>query len=521
MLSSKDMVSAVAVSRGASYLTIQTVVTTVAQVLAFAVLARIITPAEVGILAVLTLITNLTQAVNGAVFQQAAMKYVGEYAGADESLAAGVFQQTFQVSIIISVPIAGLIFLDSGLLARWLLGAAYQAELFRVLAVDVLVFAGALPVALGVLLGAKRFKEAAAIGTGGAVLRQCLIILLILLLKNFIGLVYGWVLSDFTLFAAYGVYGVRVLGRPKNPFPLRKLLSFSWPLGVGNAVSFAYGWFDRAILIVFVPLASLGVYNAALMAYGILLGISGAFGNALLPIYSNMFGRGVLESCRRATRLASRYVSLVMVPLGFGLLATAEPALTLFVGKAYVGGAVPLAIFSLAFALTAFGLALGPVLTALAKTREVLLIIVASTVIALACAYVLMPFLGIVGASVARGIATVASTALTILVLKRIGVMSVDVEMAWKTLVAGVVMAGVLIAVQMVVYSRILLPAYVLLGAIVYVILLRVLNAVRDHDIELIERYLGARLGFVGRLLGVILINRVAVPKPVDPPSSN
>ena len=105
--------------------------------------------------------------------------------------------------------------------------------------------------------------------------------------------------------------------------------------------------------------------------------------------------------------------------------------------------------------------------------------------------------------------------------LIRMQAMSVDVEMAWKTLVASVAMALVLIAVQMAVYSRILLPAYVLLGAIVYVILLRVLKAIRDHDIELIERYLGARFGFVGRLLGVILITRVAVPKSVDQPSSN
>ena len=66
-------------------------------------MARIITPAEVGILAVLSLTTSLSQAINGGAFQSAAIKYVGEYAGADDDLAAGVFYQTLQVSIIISV----------------------------------------------------------------------------------------------------------------------------------------------------------------------------------------------------------------------------------------------------------------------------------------------------------------------------------------------------------------------------------------------------------------------------------
>jgi len=436
------------------------------------------------------------------------MKYVGEYAGANDALALGVFYQTLRVSMIIVVPIAGFIFLASGLLAKSLLGSVSQAGLFRVLAVDVLASGGAMPVAIGVLLGAKRFKEAAAIGTVGTILRQCLIILLILLLRNFIGLVYGWVLSDFSMLAAYGMFAVRVLGRVKSSFSVRKLLNFSWPLGVGNFLGFVYSWFDRAILIVFVPLAALGVYSAALTAYGVLAAITTAFGNVLLPVYSNIGGRGSLEGCRRATRLASRYLSLVMVPLAFGLLATAKPALTLFVGAAYLGGAFPLMIFCLALALSAFSFALSPMLTALAKTREILLITVASTVIALVCAYALLPYLGIVGASVARGVATVGSAGMTVFVLKRMRAMSIDIEMTWKSLAAGTVMAAAVIIIQMIRYSKILLPAYVLLGAIVYLVLLRGLNAIRDHDIELIERYLGARLAFVGRLLGVILITR-------------
>jgi hypothetical protein len=67
-------------------------------------------------------------------------------------------------------------------------------------------------------------------------------------------------------------------------------------------------------------------------------------------------------------------------------------------------------------------------------------------------------------------------------------------------------MAAVLAFAQMLIYSRILLPAYMVLGAVVYLILLRMLKAVRRHDVELIERYLGPRLGFASRLLGTILV---------------
>ena len=309
------------------------------------------------------------------------------------------------------------------------------------------------------------------------------------------------------MFAAYCLYTVRMLGPTRNSFPIRKLVSFTWPLSIGNLVGFAYGWFDRAILIAFVPLASLGIYNAVLYAFGALVILSASFGNVLLPFYSRL-SSGSREDCRKATWAASRYVSLVIVPLAFGLFATAKPALTLFVGEAYVGGVVPLMVLSLPFALTAFSLAMSPMLTAFAKTRAVMWITVSSLALALVSAYILLPFMGIIAASVARGVATFVSLGLTIFVLRRIGVMSVDAEMTWKTLVAGAGMAGALVATQMVIYSALLLPFYVLLGAVVYLFLLRFLKAVRKHDIELIEKYLGSRLAFVAKSLSVILLGR-------------
>jgi len=504
--SSGNLTSAVAVSRGASYLTIQTIITSVAQALAFAILARLITPTEVGILAILSLIIALAQSLNGGAFSQAATTFIGELASDSREAASAVFYQSLRVTLLFSIPISIFVFVAAPSIASLLLGSVAQAGLFRVLAVDLLVFSGALPVAIGTLLGMKRFKEAATIGSAGIILRQCLVVLLIIFMRNLVGLVIGWILSDLAMFVAYAVFIIHVLGLPKKSFSLRKLISFSWPLSIGNVVNFAYSWFDRAILIAFVPLAALGVYNAALTAFGVLSGITGSVNNALLPAYSNIHWRGGLESCRRATWLASRYASLAIVPLSFGLLATAKIALTTFVGQAYVGGADSLAILSLFFALTAFGSVLGTMLVALSETRMVMWITVASVLLAVASAYVLLPLMGITGASVARGLVMVASLVLTIIVLKKKNAVSIDLETLWKTLVAGGLMAGVLVLVQMMFYSSYLLPAYMVLGLIVYLVTLRFLKAVREHDIELIHKYLGTRLGFVSKLLAAILI---------------
>jgi len=497
--------SAVEVSRGASYLTIQLLITSAAQALTFAILARIITPSEIGILAVLSLVTALSAAINGTAFQQASSKFIGELATRGKKIPLGVFYQAFRISMMLAVPLAVFIFLGAPFLASELLGQVAQAQLFRILAVDVLVYSGALPVAIGALLGFKRFKAAATIGSAGSILRQCLIILLILALSNFVGLVIAWVVSDFALVAAYTLYILRSIGVPKVGFSSRRMLSYSWPLTIGNVVNFGYTSFDRAILVVFVPLASLGVYYAAITAFGVLLSISGAMNNALLPTFSDIGGRGDLESCRRATWLVSRYVSLTMIPLGFGLLATAKPAITLFVGQAYVEGVGPLMVLCGVFALTALGSSLGPMLLALSHTRSVMLITAASVLAGLASAYVLLPILGILGASIARGFALVGSTVLTIVVLRRRKAVRIDFEAAWKSGLAGGVMVGVLVLTQMVIYSKFLLPAYVLLGTFIYLIALRQLKAIREDDLNLIRRYLGPKFGFAATVLNAIL----------------
>lgn len=503
---SANLASAVAVSRGASYLTIQTLITSVAQALSFAILARIITPAEVGILAVLSLIIALSQAINGGAFQQASTKFIGELGPGSKEAASAVFYQSLRVTLTLSVPIATCVFVGAPVLASALLSSAAEAGLFRFLAVDILVYSGVLSVAIGTIFGMNRFKAAAIIGSAGIILRQCSIIILIILTRNFVGLVFGWIISDIATLAAYGLFIIYNLGLPKNLFSLRKLISFSWPLSIGNIIGFASSWFDRAVLIAFVPLASLGVYNAALYAFGVLSGLTGSVNNAILPAYSEIGGRSGLESCRRAMWLSSRYASLTFVPLAFGLFATARIALTVFVGQAYVGGTESLMILSLIFAFTLFGLTLGTMLLALSQTRAAMWITVATVLLGIASAYVLLPLMGITGASIARGVAMVVSLGLTLVVLKRKNAIQIDYQTMWKSLVAGGVMAGALVIVQMIFYSWILLPAYVVLGGIVYMAALRILKAVQGHDIELIGKYLGSRLCFVSKVLGAILV---------------
>jgi hypothetical protein len=76
-----------------------------------------------------------------------------------------------------------------------------------------------------------------------------------------------------------------------------------------------------------------------------------------------------------------------------------------------------------------------------------------------------------------------------------------------KSVVASVAMALSMEAVQLLYYSRFLLPLYLVVGAVVYLLAMRALRAVNTADIELLQQTLGPRFG--GRICD--LLSRLVV----------
>jgi len=406
------------------------------------------------------------------------------------------------------VPVVIVVYFGASFWSLHLLGNISYAPLFRWLAFDVLFYSGIQPVATAAMLGLRMFREVTIIGLGvQSIFRQILIISLLVLMRNFVGLVIGWVVSDAAMGFIQLVCVVRALGGPQFNFPLGKLLGFSLPLELAGIVNYGQTWFDRVLVAIFVPLSTLGVYNAALTAFGVLAGVSGAMINTLYPIYSSIQGKpNGRTNLREGIRLATRYASLTLTPLAFGLLVTAKPAIALFIGESYAAGSMPLAILCGGFAITAFTTAFIPVLSALGETKVTARIVAISVAVGIVIGYVLLPMLGILGAATARALEMIISAVITFRILNSKLTLNIDGRAIAKHLLSGAVMATVLEAVQLVRYSRFLLPLYLVIGLVVYVIMLRALKAVDVADLNLLQGLLGKRLSPISRILRMILL---------------
>ena len=491
-----DVRPAVHVARGASFLFIQNFVTSIVGAVGFGIIARLMTKTEMGVYVTLSLVFAFVQMAAGFALPNAAVKFIAELRGRDDRKgAAGVAFQILRLSFIASIVLGSLVFLFSTQICYLLTKTTDYADVFKILALDV-VFSGVLPSLIGIMIGLQKMRELAVLNIVAYTISKVLSVAFLLVNLGLWGVMLGWLIGDLCGFLLFSGYILRSFGMPSFGFGLKRLLGFSWPLYLSSWVSFGYNWFDRALLVAYVPLAEVGVYNVAVTAFGVMYAIPSAISTALFPQYSELQGRDGMRSLEKAVRTASRYVVYVVIPLAVGLAATAYPAISLFTGRIYEVGALPLAILSLFGAATCVGAALSDIFSIAERTRvsAILNFIVVSVSVLLGV--LLLPSTRVIGAAILRGVAMVIGLVLMLAILRRMRLLTVgfDFQALWKSWVASSGMAVVVLAIQLLSYSKYFLPLYVLVGGAVYLVLLRLLKAVKPEDFDLVKAFAGERL---------------------------
>lgn len=232
----------------------------------------------------------------------------------------------------------------------------------------------------------------------------------------------------------------------------------------------------------------------------------GVLASVLLPVFSGVHrvkGSEVLED---SIRTASRYVSIVAMPLAFALFATARPVLTLLVGGPYQSGAASLAVLALGSIANIVAASLAPVLIVLNETMFAALASILPIPLSVGLAFISIPMLGILGASVARALSMFLNLSLTWYFLRRKITVRLDSQAILKSMVSGACMALVLEGVQLMYYSRFLLPVYLVIGFLTYLLAMRALKAMDTADIDVLRYIIGPRFGRMCDLLSRLVI---------------
>lgn len=499
------------VARGATYIFIQGLASSLMGVIYLMILTRFVRPDEMGVFALLVFVLALPATFGTLALNQAAVKYVPQYMAQNRpEKARSIVARLLQIGVISSSVALVLILIPAEGLCAILFNEIEYAPLLRIVGLAS-VFSLLYILVSCFLQGLQRMRDMAIIGFAYTLAQNAMGISLLYLGWRLYAVAYGW-LTGLALGTVIGlIVTARHVGLLGRTHELKPLLQYSLPLYVAGGIGFFVGWVDQLILVAYMSLlwgaveaqAMLGVYYVAIRASVVPSLFASSIVIALFPKLSELYTRQGSESLKDAFRISTRYAVLVGFPLIIGLATLALPAIILFAGLQYVGAVEPLVIICIGALATTLGVAVGPILLTLGRTVVLSILSIISVLLSLGMSYFALAYLGLgtAGTAWARSIAAIISLVLTLYVVKHHVPISFDKEALWKGSLASAFMVVVIVAVDLMrgvvssasyeflVIRLHLLPVYIAVGGVAYFFALAALKAIKRHDLELVKGY--------------------------------
>jgi O-antigen/teichoic acid export membrane protein len=261
--------------------------------------------------------------------------------------------------------------------------------------------------------------------------------------------------------------------------------------------------------------SEIAVYSIAFAAIYATSLLPEALAAALFPAFATLFGAGATGRLRSGFGRAIRLLTLGTLPVTAAMLALGPEALVLVYGDEYSGTGPVLQLMAIALPLLPLMNVSNALLVGMGLAKPMLVVGAAAAVLNVTLALILIPPYDAVGAALANSGAQ-AAVAIGVLWYARrlVGEMPVDLEMAFRTLVA--VVPGGLVAWLL---ADALPPAPgvllgLLAGAIVFAGVARVVGILRPDDADWLRRHTHG--GMLERLVHVItgFLSRAAQPRP-------
>ena len=240
--------------------------------------------------------------------------------------------------------------------------------------------------ATSIFIGWGSMVELSAFTVLQAILKLVLTVGLILAGFGVLGAAVGHVLSYLVEGALATLFlylaHMRPWSRPSNTFfaDTRMMLGYGFPLFAGGIVSGLASQYVTIILAAIATNSVIGYYQAALNVTTAMSVVSGAVTNALSRSFATL--HGLSGDTSLAFSYAVRYVSLILTPVVFFLIAAAGPLFDLVYGPSYSQGVMLLQLLAISSLPVAIGhTVLSPFLNGVGKSRITMLISLASAVV--------------------------------------------------------------------------------------------------------------------------------------------
>jgi O-antigen/teichoic acid export membrane protein len=402
-------------------------------------LLRILDPKDFGLVAIAQiLITGFqffeTFGINSAIIQR-------------EKADQRVYNTGLTIIFSISILLCGLAFFIAPLWARFYANDGVR-DIVRVMTLSLVISAFTF-IPDTYLRKTLNFKKGILPEIARIVTYSVSAVVLALLGFRYWSLIYATLLGEVVRAITYFVIMPMKLKFAFDRSIARDLIGYGKWMVVGSLIYWSYCYLDNAIVGKLLGTVVLGFYGVA-YRWGnwIIDNIVMVLSPVLFPTYSRI--QGDLGTLRKGYLEVTKYVSLVIFPMTFGLIILARHFVLVLMGNKWEPAIVPLQILALGGLCRALQSMGGPVFLAVGKPKISTYIMGLILVIMLVLIYPFLKWKGIIGVSLAVSIAFVITFFVAIKLLSRVLETSwLGIVRVWVSpLLASLAMSAALIAVS-------------------------------------------------------------------------
>ncbi len=464
-------------------------------------LAHVLSYNDLGAVVILSAIAALMPVVFslgiGTGFQHFLSYHLGR---SDIPVLKRLVRSAFFFAFVLSLAAAGATFvLSSGLSDLFFRTRAYTGAI-----AFLAVFVGlqrANTTLQSVLLGLQKFSRYAMVYIAGSVATYGAAVVLFWLRPGVDSIVMGWALGAALACALYSVVILRTSGSwglvpktasgPGDSDLYRSLLAYSLPLFVWSVLVTGALYVDRLILASIADLATVGVYNYALLIASGSLVIVAPFATILVPKNSTSFGKRDGTEIRDRTRSAITLITLVYAPIGLGIAALGPFLLRYLAGPGFVSASVSMIVLLVIYAVFVPYSILTSVAAGTRRTRAFATAAALALGANVAVSVALVPRFGMLGAALGNSSMVWAPFLVFYIELRNTGLIEFDLPSLGRIwLAAGGMSVAVGIPLWLLGYSLVFVPIFVIIGIVLLAVSLRLLGAITTETGETLVQVL-------------------------------
>ncbi len=287
---------------------------------------------------------------------------------------------------------------------------------------------------------------------------------------------------------------------------LKPLLRYGIPLGIGNLISNLGTPVFSFLMATYVDASVIGNYKIATNFVVIITFITVPINNVLFPAFSKIT-KNETNLVKTVFASSIKYANLFLIPATLALIVLAKPLIGTLYGNKWPSAPLFLALSLVFYLLSLFGnRSTSSILSAFAETKLLMKLSLLSLIIAIPMAFLLVPWLGVIGLIIGLPIAALPSTFIALYLIWTHYGAKADFGVSAK-----IFLASTLSTVAVYLFVNFFNVAYWILlvgGAIlflaVYIVSAPLMGAINQSDVNNL-RTMFSGLGIISRILDIPL----------------